>query len=119
MTDTQFLPTRNGRANRRRTHDQILILAAYRLEEEHRAQWSPGDLAVAAARIAPERFCLRSADGMLYNHPSDNKVILSLLSSQPLQKRGLVENLRPSVYALTELGREEARKLAGGSDGQA
>jgi hypothetical protein len=59
---------------------------------------------------------LRSAEGHLLNVPDANRVIVELCKrsggGNNAMGRGLVERVRPGVYRLTDLGRQEAVDLA-------
>lgn len=121
MTTRNRLALYHANGQRYRPAWQVILLAAYALEEDHRARFSPGDLAIAAARIAPLTFCLRSAEGHLLNYPDNNRVIVELCKrswapGNGLHGRGYIERVGRGVYRLTDDGREAARAIVNGGN---
>lgn len=114
------MTTTNGHGCRRcdqgrRTACDVLLLAAMAILEDGRGYFSPADLAVEAARLDPLRFCQKTANGELYNHPSDNRTMMELSNKRsPLRARALIQRVGQCQYKLTDAGRDAARAIRQG-----
>lgn len=90
---------------RRRLAADVLLLAARGLPPEF-TEW---DLSVAAWNIDPSRFGLRGHAAL---HPDHKRAACELVKI--VRKWRAFERLRPGVYALTDLGRAAADRVAAG-----
>jgi hypothetical protein len=91
----------------------LLVAAADRLTRAGKAEFTEWELTVAAWQADPARFGL---PGFEAAHPDHKRVSCELVAGRrrSLLGDGWLERVRPSVYRVTAIGRDVARRLAAG-----
>lgn len=90
-----------------------LLIAAYTLEEKERKKFSAEDLVVMAWERFPDSFGLAGYydESKNLKYPDSNRVFAEIMGSKPIRSKGFLAKVGNKMYQLTEVGREQAKKL--------
>jgi hypothetical protein len=90
------------------TIPQMILMAAWELEQAGQTPFSAEALIVASWTKFPRAFGLK---GFAEKYPDSNKVLTSIMGSKGLARRAWLVKMGAKQYALTREGRIAARKL--------
>jgi hypothetical protein len=90
------------------TMPEMILLAAWELEEQGKSPFSAEQLVVGSWTKYPHAFGLK---GFVEKYPDSNKVLASIMGQKGLARRQWLVKMGAKMYALTREGRQAARRL--------
>ncbi|HJT76800.1 MAG TPA: hypothetical protein VJ739_06320 [Gemmataceae bacterium] len=90
------------------TVSEMILLAAWELEEQGQSPFSAEALIVTSWQKFPRAFGLK---GYADQHPDSNKILASIMGRKGLTRRSLLVKMGQKLYALTREGRQAVRAL--------
>jgi hypothetical protein len=84
-----------------------LLVAAAKLHQEGKDQFSAEELVVMSWKMFPDAFGLKG-----FQHPDSNRVFAEIMGSKPIRKRGYLEKIGTKLYRLTDLGKSTSVVLS-------
>jgi len=95
------------------TLPEMILLAAYKLEQQGHSPFSAEDLIVAAWKEFPQAFGLR---GYADQYPDANRVLSAIMGERGLAKRGWLAKVGQKLYSVSRDGQRIARRILEGQE---
>jgi hypothetical protein len=93
------------------TLPEMILLAAYKLEQQGHSPFSAEDLIVAAWKEFPNAFGLR---GYADQYPDANRVLSAIMGERGLAKRGWLAKVGQKLYSVSREGQRIAKRILEG-----
>ncbi len=95
------------------TLPEMILLAAYKLEQQGHSPFSAEDLIVAAWKEFPNAFGLR---GYADQYPDANRVLSAIMGERGLAKRGWLAKVGQKLYSVSREGQRIAKRILEGQE---
>ncbi|MCS7168237.1 MAG: hypothetical protein RMI91_04890 [Gemmatales bacterium] len=95
------------------TLPEMILLAAWKLEQQGHSPFSAEDLIVAAWKEFPKAFGLR---GYAEQYPDANRVLSAIMGERGLAKRGWLAKVGQKLYSLSRDGQRIAKRILEGQE---
>ncbi|GBD37478.1 hypothetical protein HRbin36_02612 [bacterium HR36] len=95
------------------TLPEMILLAAWKLEQQGHSPFSAEDLIVAAWKEFPKAFGLR---GYSEQYPDANRVLSAIMGERGLAKRGWLAKVGQKLYSVSRDGQRIAKRILEGKE---